>query len=394
MTDFNLKFTSSPSENTGTYKLLELPPELLKEIESQGEQIPSSWSIKGQTTEDAVLCTANKTYALRSVVLSNSVLVVTPPMNNSEGNPDTDVVIRDELHEILELVPCVPKLQGLRGMLRGRVYDEGHEDEDEDMDEDVEGNENENSQEQAKKRKFTYADAREMLQSSDGELSEGLKQRRILILPGGELRPISHSLLTTILELLLNFVVQFSFPHDAASVADLTTAIEEGQDIRRQVTTQVMEWFGDISKEGGKWKMDVEGIVKEVGIGILRSYKDDPIPEDEFLTKWRTAVGDSFESVASLPLLSGNYLSFPSPISFPPIPVLAYFPASELPSDPAARFNDLFLTRPRWKADEISPFLLDICVNNKERDKLLLKFARAITDSEGIWYTARAKYNG
>lgn len=71
--------------------------------------------------------------------------------------------------------------------------------------------------------------------------------------------------------------------------------------------------------------------------------------------------------------------------------MLTYFPASDLPSDPAGRFADLFLTRARWKAEEISPFLSDIVVDNKERDKLLLKYARGITDSQGIWYTARAK---
>lgn len=37
------------------------------------------------------------------------------------------MTIRDELHEILELVPCVPRLHKLNGLLRGREYDEGHE---------------------------------------------------------------------------------------------------------------------------------------------------------------------------------------------------------------------------------------------------------------------------
>ena len=74
--------------------------------------------------------------------------------------------------------------------------------------------------------------------------------------------------------------------------------------------------------------------------------------------------------------------------------MLVYFPSSALPSEPAARFTDLFLTRQRWKAEEIAPFLSDIVLDHKERDKLLLKYARAVTDSEGVWYTARAKYNG
>lgn len=74
--------------------------------------------------------------------------------------------------------------------------------------------------------------------------------------------------------------------------------------------------------------------------------------------------------------------------------ILTYFPASSLPVDAASRFADLFLTRSRWKVEDISPFLADIAINSKERDKLLLKFARGTTDAQGVWYTARAQYNG
>ena len=87
----------------------------------------------------------------------------------------------------------------------------------------------------------------------------------------------------------------------------------------------------------------------------------------------------------------GNYISRATEFDDPPVYELLYFPSSALPSDPAARFTDLFLTRPRWKAEEIAPFLADIVVDAKDRDRLLLKYARAITDSEGVWYTTRAK---
>src|SRR5260221_13227305 len=71
---------------------------------------------------------------------------------------------------------------------------------------------------------------------------------------------------------------------------------------------------------------------------------------------------------------------------------LKYFPASALPADPAARSAELFLTRSRWSGDEITPFLSDIAVNSKERDKLLLKYCRAISSTQGVTYTARAQY--
>lgn len=74
--------------------------------------------------------------------------------------------------------------------------------------------------------------------------------------------------------------------------------------------------------------------------------------------------------------------------------LLTYLPASTLPAEPAARFANLFLARPRWTGEDISPFLEDIAVNAKERDKLLLKYCRTVTDSGSIWYMARTQYSG
>ncbi|KAI0270372.1 hypothetical protein BGY98DRAFT_1010119 [Russula aff. rugulosa BPL654] len=51
---------------------------------------------------------------------------------------------------------------------------------------------------------------------------------------------------------------------------------------------------------------------------------------------------------------------------------------------------DLFLTRERWKAEHIKSYLSDIAVDAKDLDKLLLKYARVLTDKDGSWYTARA----
>ena len=43
---------------------------------------------------------------------------------------------------------------------------------------------------------------------------------------------------------------------------------------------------------------------------------------------------------------------------------LRYFPADELPAAPAARFAALFAARPRWAADDITPFLdgMQVCM--------------------------------
>lgn len=137
MTNVDLCFSPRSLAESGSVKLLELPPDLCSLVESSLESSTSlryCWSqvifvhvftcrfrlsIKGQSNEDAVLCTGHKTYAIRSVVLSNTILVTTPREN---GGSSLD--IRDQVNDILELAPCVPRLYKLDTLLRGRTYDE------------------------------------------------------------------------------------------------------------------------------------------------------------------------------------------------------------------------------------------------------------------------------
>ncbi|KAG1829115.1 sister chromatid cohesion protein Dcc1 [Suillus variegatus] len=359
MSELDLRLSTATAQDTGSFRLLELPPELCQIIESASEKTASLF-IKGHPTEDAVLCTLEKTYAVRSVVLSNTVLVVTP----SRSDPDGTVHIRDQLHEILELVPVVPKLHKLSILLRDMEYDEGDEDK------------------QATMPKYSYE------QAPNAEFARGLKERRILVLEG-QLRPIAPAHLSTILELLLNYLISLSLSHQAAPIEELVSVLADEHEIPRAVSKQVMSWFGDVKE--GLWKMDIDAVIRELGVGILRHHRHSPISENEFVKKWKNVVGDTFESSVKLSLLSGDYLRNLSSIGEEA--TLTYFPSSALPVDPAARFVELFLTRQRWKHEEIQHFLLDIAVNSKERDKLLLKHARALTDTEGVWYTARVSYN-
>ena len=153
-------------------------------------------------------------------------------------------------------------------------------------------------------------------------------------LRAGELRPIAPSHLTTILELLLTNLVSLSLSHTAASISTLFSALEDDHDIRRDITRQVMAWFGRLDDDNGVWEMDVVAVVREVGLGILRAYrvpfplfsdlhwiyadsrtsrKDEPTPEKAFLGQWRKAVGDTFEDTVALPLLSVCRLDTISP---------------------------------------------------------------------------------
>ena len=69
---------------------------------------------------------------------------------------------------------------------------------------------------------------------------------------------------------------------------------------------------------------------------------------------------------------------------------MSYYPSSELPAAAAERFAELFLVQAKWKREDIMSFLTDIAFDEKEKDKLLMKFARGTKDKGGeMWYTTR-----
>ncbi|EJD52739.1 hypothetical protein AURDEDRAFT_158470 [Auricularia subglabra TFB-10046 SS5] len=394
MSDFRLSFASSSQDN-GSYRLMELPADLYKRVEA-GESL--RMIIKGRADDDAVICTEDKTYSLRAVVLSNTTLIVTPP-RSYDANQDADVVIRDQVSQILELVPVVPKVAGrLNTLLRDAEYREGHED-----DEDASGGSDEETR-PTKRRRIKYDELKDHIQASDVELAQSLKNGRVLQLKG-EMRPLERGYLAQMLKLLLNTMVAQSMSADAALVDELILSLEE-HDIPRDVASQILPWFGTVSEN--HWAANLESIAREIGLSILQSYSDQGVLLDEFLQIWADAMSDSFISAIDMRLLEGNFIQNSifargpgdesqegaSAISaLTRRAQLVYLPASSLPIDPAMRFNDLFIVKARWKADELAPFLADIAVDSKARDKLLLKWCRTATDPDGtLWYTLRSKH--
>ncbi|KAF8332656.1 uncharacterized protein EI90DRAFT_3145352 [Cantharellus anzutake] len=369
-----LRFPSvndEPSPHTA-YRLLELPPSLLAEIESRSSDL--KLCIKGNKSDDAVLCTPNTTYAIRSVVLSNTEVVATSPrcssswgieanLDHTEVPPDGDVVIRDQLREILELVPIMPKLERIDSLLRGDEVLLGTELLDRDEPQSL----------QPKRRRLTYDRAK------------------------GVLRPLSLGTLSDLLQKILILIVAGSYSPSGVPLDQLLQELHDEHAIIPELTDQVVRWFGTVSQGSSEssWHCDIGGVVRQIGLGLLSHHKDIPIEEPVFVENWKSVVGDSFEKEVNIAQLKGWFLSSDSlPGATSSIsPKLQYFPSSALPCAPAARFSDLFLTRPIWRSDVLEPYLGGIAKDGKERDKLLLKFCRVVVDEEGCkWYSARAKY--
>lgn len=140
---------------------------------------------------------------------------------------------------------------------------------------------------------YSYQDAKTDVQASDKELDRGLKERRVLVINGkllplltlsdyfaqtlnlntGFLRPISKDYLKTLLELVLNLLASLSLRSDNIPLDDLVSSLAQDHEVPRAVSMQLLAWFGDVDEAQGSWTMDVQAVVKEVGIGLMRHHR-------------------------------------------------------------------------------------------------------------------------
>jgi sister chromatid cohesion protein DCC1 len=117
-------------------------------------------------------------------------------------------------------------------------------------------------------------------------------------------------------------------------------------------------------------------------------------PLERFLTRWRDAAGDLWNPHVELSYLSGFYLldtPEPGTIGAGTGPHIRYFAYHSLPSHVATRFADLFLTRPRWRPEDMTPFLRGLypAYDSKAKDKLVAKYVRVVKDTDGAWWYPR-----
>lgn len=185
-----------------SYQLLELPAEVLKQVEGKSEPlrwvaraiiptfrpnpwlIPRSLTIKGRPSDDAVLCTPTGTYTLRSVSVSNSLLVCRAPVREGKG---LELEIRDTSHEIIELVPQPPDVERIRSVLRASAWRGlGHP---------LPGaagkkrKRADGVEEQNVGRRYTLEQLRSVVQASEAELGKALKERNVVEIDGESLVP-------------------------------------------------------------------------------------------------------------------------------------------------------------------------------------------------------------
>lgn len=229
----------------------------------------------------------------------------------------------------------------------------------------------------------------------------------------GHMRLVCPQLLKTLLRSLILVIDAESHPIDAVPLRSTLAALEQdhSQDVRYEVLLALLtRWFGSRDKgDDSVVRLNGSQIVAFLGLQLLKEGAQatkgkapKALPYESFLQQWASLLGDDAAEwkTLDLRLLSGQYLINPPPTeaasnvtkignksttktnhgSATPLsaPVtIEYYPAELLPIEPAPRFQELFSTRRNWLMADLEPFIVDLAVDPKRREALMLRFARA-----------------
>ena len=334
------------------YKLLELSNEL-SEFLTDGDIL----TIRGEGEDEAVLCTRNKTYELKAADTSNCLLLlpqVQTPKTHDFSNEKSlvQLPVLSSFNSYFEVKPSRARLGRLKQILKDHCFA---------------GTENTGP-------KLTTQMMLNRVQASEKELIEGLQQLGAIQLE--------------------DQWVMLEINYQEKAFSQILALVEEKcwswQEIPLQETCDMLDelypsfvlkhclknYGNEINEEDRVFCLDENKVCTYYAEYILRPALG-KFNFHEFLTAWKESVPDGMKT--SLEQLKG--VALVDTKNHPP--VIWHFSERDLPETPAERFTILFKTRPKWKEEDITPYLMNILAPNQKLSALFLKYARSSKNENG-----------
>ncbi|XP_050356363.1 sister chromatid cohesion protein DCC1 [Nymphalis io] len=381
----------SPDQQNHNLRLMLLDDNLLKEIEAGNQLI-----FKGDTDENAVLCTSNKTYDIKEAETSNSLLLVpdllfaastgldeTSANNSMEVDSDSsfersntslnkstecdeeqlprNIVFKDIVDTFFtyyELKPCKPRLSKLRKLLEPTKY---------------RGSELEYSVDKSKL--LNYDAIFDQVQSSRDELNEELVKIQAIKIDE-HYRLLEFDYEFRVLSYMLDLIDENSWSLDKISKE---VTLESLKDLVPGciLESMFMSYTEESVMEDGiqYYRYKENKVCKFLARVLLKSAGKFNLVE--FLQAWRDSVPEGMTTDEYL--LAG--IALVDKTSTPQ--VVWGFSENDLPEDINQRFKVLFQTKAKWTVSEISPYIELYATEKLNVNALLTKYARASTQ-DGI----------
>ncbi|KAL6638698.1 hypothetical protein ACP70R_023809 [Stipagrostis hirtigluma subsp. patula] len=350
--------------------LLEAADELLPDL------LQGRVTVRGRPEEEAVLCTPSATYAMKFVGTSNSMFLIPPGEpavpslrpDHTGGDGTNAVAAAIKLAPgSIELVRTAPRLDKLKKLLKERPYV---------LDEDL------GDGLHHKKGLYTWQDLCELIQASDGELSDGLSSLSAVEIDGFW-RMVDVNSVNTVLDMILHNSVLHDWQLNAMREKDVLSVMES-DGFAHKIVTHCLHRFGSkVEQEATSyWSLDERRVCSHFARRVLGVGK---MKLDNFMDKWERSIPSGM--CADLQMLEGEVLCEKLGAET----WVHAFSVADLPLTPAERFAALFRERPKWEWKDLQPYIRDLRVPGVSSEGLLIKYTRRTqpnADAEPI-FTAR-----
>ncbi|CCE62042.1 hypothetical protein TPHA_0B03700 [Tetrapisispora phaffii CBS 4417] len=193
---------------------------------------------------------------------------------------------------------------------------------------------------------------------------------------------LSSDFMSKVLHIVLMSIMAESLDTKNLTIKDIYNAvnkdINEDQEntknnlYSKDVVETVIKKFSlmNIESKQETWRLNMKEIVMWYGINALKKYvSKKSMSQDEFLIKWKSLFPPYFPSEMDLQLLAGWYYR-PSSNS------IQYISKDILPNDIKDRFKMLFKLQSQWQQEDIVPFIEEFNTKNLKIDSFIMKFSR------------------
>lgn len=369
MGDEDVEFYSRVKPGS-SYRLLQLTPELLKALESNENQL----KLKAPEENGGLLvvCTNEKTFKLRQMNQTNTLLAMKTRLVDDDGDRITDkmsavakpLVAFGSIPYFLEPVEIsgelqVSKIPKYLGNLK------------------VENNE------------LKIRESVESLKSRSA-ISDEEFWKTWYYHGGTEIDGVACIIDTRVIKTLLDEILAaivaegLSFEQFELEQVYKGLNYEETDDEPMHVINSILLKFCTF-KDDIYYSINRQDIVNWIGIHTLREHAiHKPMPLDEFFTEWRRAIPviNSEDWILDLTKLTGNYVC-------PDNSTIRHLTLQQLPDNAKARFQQLFNIKGRWELDEMVPFIDDLRSKTVKLGSFVMKYARKKTIGNKTIISAR-----
>lgn len=330
--------------STHMYKLVELPADLLEYVQKNPGK---TLQFKAPTTSNSlVLCTDSKTYNVRQMNHSNTVLLMDDVATGKKnlrhlvGEPDLPQLVgisqSSYQYELTETEGVVDT----SGVLQ---Y----------------GNEPGSAKLGAKTVAEVCADSPiapdQFLQQWHNLCGSEVDGKAVLLSP---------DFVTDALHTLVSVLIAEGADYKNCPVSESHFRAVEAQNAK--YTSEIMTTI--VGKFAAQRVLDISAVATWFGIQTLKAAAD-PVADKELLLRWKSSLPPFFSAPLDLLLLTGHYYR-------PHSGRVRYLLGNSLSQDIAARVKEMFQIAKEWDYDEFLPFVTAFIPPTKKPESVIMKFAR------------------